>query len=334
MLMDDFKFDCLRDEDYESFIDCLNDFYSGGYPYKEYIEKEFLLDRIADNSMIVTIARNKDSEVVGTVAALLQKEHFDGSVLLLLRSVRSDYRAQGIGSNLLKYLLSLVEKQFEKARSLYADVLTHNIISQSSLVHKGFAITGIRMMLYDNEIMVSKLGLEGGTKMSQAIYCKAIGHEPVTVYAPEKHHGIIRDIYENLEVDCTVLPPTELGLCDKTEMDIEVNKMHKSIEVFITRVGTDIETCIKDVSNRFIIDDKYTAIVFVNMSENIGNICELLEKYNFYFSGIKPLSNDAEYLIMANTDNCKENLQDIMLEENAFELKKYVLKEMRRNEKE
>ena len=46
-------FRLFRQGDGEQFCRCIEDFYGGGYPYKEYLDEEFLLEKCAAGEMTV-----------------------------------------------------------------------------------------------------------------------------------------------------------------------------------------------------------------------------------------------------------------------------------------
>lgn len=174
--------------DNASFCRCIDDFYGGGYPYKEYLNEQFLLQKIATGDMTVLCGTTKNEEIVSTSALCISPE-FQGSALLMLRVVKKAYRDMGVGTAQEEYLFRFAEEQ-ETIRSLYADVMTHNCISQRSLFKRGFVYCGIRMMLYRNSVMVPHLGLAEYGKVSQAVMCRNVCVRSVgKLHCPAAHGG-------------------------------------------------------------------------------------------------------------------------------------------------
>ena len=126
-------FRLFRQGDGEEFCSCIEDFYGGGYPYKEYLDEEFLLEKCAAGEMTVLCGVTPEGEIIST-SAVRKDEEFGGSALLMLRVVKKAYRGMGIGKAQEERLFRYAEGQ-EGICSLYADVMTHNSVSQGSLAY-------------------------------------------------------------------------------------------------------------------------------------------------------------------------------------------------------
>lgn len=114
---------------------CVEDFYGDGYPYREYLDEEFLLEKIAAGDMTVLCGVTDKGEIVSTSALCMSRE-FRGSALLMLRVVKKAYRDMGIGKAQEDRLFQIAG-EYPELKSLYADVMTHNSISQRGLIRRG-----------------------------------------------------------------------------------------------------------------------------------------------------------------------------------------------------
>ncbi len=315
----DYIFKEYSDKYYEGFLESINDFYDEGYPYKEYLDKNNINRLIGEGKLILTLAISQKDEVVGTVAALMSEEEFKGSVLLLLRSVPSHCRGRGIASNQLKDLFDRINKKFKNIKSFYADVMTHDDISQISLCHRGYTLCGIRCSAYKNQIIAPKITFKPHTKMSQAVYCKAVENNPVCIALPKEHKDFILDIYSQLGIGVNVLGCTN-SKEDSTQYRIEKNEIHEFFELFVTQNGVDFEDVVVPKIKK-LLDKKYTAVAYINICDSgfLSGYNALL-KEGFYFSGIKPLSENREYLILSNSKNCQENFNEV----NIFHNEKFI----------
>ncbi len=325
-LDDEISFCTYTPDDHTGFVECINDFYCGGYPYDRYLTSEYLNRKTGDGSMIVTLAKNKDGRIVGTSAAQKLKGVFDGSILLMLRSVLTEYRGKGVASKQEDYLLDQVKKYYGDSLSLYADVMTHNDISQKTLTRQGFVLCGLRMMLYKSEIMVPKLNYPKGTKMSQAVYCKAINHKDVSLFAPEKHKELIKSIYEKLGVPCSFSEYADIpdDLRRIGMYNISEKPKHSSAEFYIERPAEDFDMVFMPKIKEYLKNGS-TCVAYINacFSEGLA-VYEKLQKIGFYFTGIKPLSLNGEYIIMSQSDNCSVDHKSTVLYENQFDLINYI----------
>ncbi len=320
-------FSLYKDEDYDGFFACIDDFYHGGYPYEAYIDRENLRRLLDRGDIIITLAKTQEGRIVGTSAALRMTGRFDGSVLLLLRCIVKDMRGRGVGGAQELFLLEQIRLHFPEALSLYADVMTHDSVSQSTMLQKGFVFCGLRMALYKNDRIVPTLPYQDGTKMTQAIYCKNNRKtEKRTLFAPQEHRGALRAVYEALGVSVNFCSDDEPGVGDAS-CETEICEPHKSAEVYVDRHG-DIARLIADVGALLL--SGYTAVAYINMSlAGCTATYKALSDIGFYFSGVKPLSTGGEYLVLSHSRQCVLVLDDIKLPRETAPLYRTVVKEIK-----
>ena len=240
--------------DGESFRRCIQDFYGDGYPYREYLEEDFLLEQCASGKMLVLCGVAEEGEIVSTSAVRLGND-FQGSALLMLRVVKEAYRGMGVGRAQEERLFALAERR-EGLSSLYADVMTHDDVSQGSLSRRGFVHCGIRLMLYRNAVMVSRLALAEDGKMSQAVMCRRGDVEDVgALYCHSEHAEEVCRIYRKLGVSCGIEDGEALPVRDRTVMSWKKEPLHHSGICRIRRVGRDFSGILEQ--ERWIIDGNY-----------------------------------------------------------------------------
>ncbi len=320
------SFSLYKDEDYDGFFACINDFYKGGYPYKEYLDRENLKRLSESGDIIITLAKDSSGRIVGTSSALRHSGRFSGSVLLLLRCVLHEMQGLGIGKSQEMFLLSEVEKRFCGVRSLYANVMTHNDRSQATMIKQGFVFCGLRMSLYKNEIIAPYIKYDDGTKMSQSIYCKSMGKtKKVTLYAPSELCEILKGIYSELGAE-TEFSESSVIPSDGCVYEICKNELHLSAEIFIDRPA---DTKALETEVEKLLMSGYTAAAYINLSlPGAENAYRALRDLGFYFSGVKPLSCDGEYLVLSCTENCRLKSDDIKLPSEVLPIYRRIIKEI------
>lgn len=317
-------FRLFRQGDGEEFCRCIQDFYGGGYPYKEYLDEEFLLEKCAAGKMTVLCGVTPDGEIVST-SAVRKDEEFGGSALLMLRVVKKAYRGMGIGKAQEERLFCYAEGQ-EKICSLYADVMTHDRISQGSLARRGFVYCGIRLMLYRNPVMVPGLALPKEGKMSQAVMCRGKCREfGKVLYCPAEHIKEVQRIYRELGVDCRVDKTARLPKSATTKMSWKEETEHRSYIWKVQKIGTDFSDLLSVRMER--IENLKDATVLCYL-----NICDLSAVYGygilrsagFFFTGLKPLQMQEEYMLMAYIGGQEIRYEDIHLHEGGERLLSYI----------
>ncbi len=321
------QFSLYQDEDYEGFLSCINDFYKGGYPYKAYLDRKNLRRLLNAGDIVITLARDETGRIVGTSSALRMRGRFAGSVLLLLRCIVKEMRGKGIGSRQELFLLEQIRRCFPDTLSLYADVMTHDAVSQTTMLHQGFVFCGLRMCLYKSEIIVPSLKYKDGTKMTQAIYCKSNGFlEKRTLFAPEECRDALKSVYESLGVSMDFCADDVVSCVGESVFQLEINELHKSAELFIDRHGA-VNNLTEKL--RALISSGYTVVAYINMSLN-GCIqaYHSLKTLGFCFSGVKPLSEPGEYLVLSHTRQCVSSSDNIKLPEETMPFYRTIVKEI------
>lgn len=310
--------------DGESFRRCIRDFYGDGYPYREYLEEDFLLEQCASGKMMVLCGVAEEGQIVSTSAARLDDD-FQGSALLMLRVVKGAYRGMGVGRAQEERLFALVERR-EGLSSIYADVMTHDSVSQGSLARRGFVHCGIRLMLYRNAVMVSRLALAEDGKMSQAVMCRRGDVEDVgTLYCHSEHAEEVCRIYRKLGVSCGIEAGEVLPVRDRTVMSWKEEPLHHSGICRIRRVGRDFSSILEQGMVERCCQEDGTVLCYLNIKDEAAVYAyRILHQMGFFFTGLKPLQTREEYMLLAYIGKQKIRYEDIHLCGEGEELLSYI----------
>lgn len=308
-------------------IDCIEDFYGKGYPYRQYLDGAFLEAEMGKGNLIVVCG--KVGRKVISISAIDFHTMFENSGLLLLRVVKKAYRGRGIGDRQQEVLLGMLEGE-RQLDSLYADVMTHDCISQKSLIKEGFCICGVRLLLYENRIMVHDLGLSSGSKMSQAVMCrKEHKQQAGQLFCPLEHQDMVASLYEALGAEAW-FAAMEQGTAgqagnriEKTRYSIETQAQHASTTILVTKAGLDLEAVLtKMMAGK---DVKHTYLCYLNLLDaGAPDAYRVLRKQRFFFTGIKPLNTNGEFMILCNVGKNHINTGEIKLHEAGRRLWEYI----------
>jgi len=123
----------------------------------EAFTKNFLLELMFRSPEFFIVAE-KDNKVVGYLSAVAEG-HFNRLCHILSIAVLPEYRGQGIGSELLKYLIDLVK--MKKISSIILEVKKNNNIAINVYKKFGFKIIGYKYRYYrdGSDALVMKLDL-------------------------------------------------------------------------------------------------------------------------------------------------------------------------------
>lgn len=318
----DFRLFCRGDG--VSLRRCVEDFYGDGYPYKEYLDESFLLEKIAAGDMTVLCGVTREGEIISTSALCMSRE-FKGSALLMLRVVKKAYRDMGIGKAQEDYLFRFAEEH-QMLKSLYADVMTHNSISQRGLARRGFVYCGLRMMLYRNSIMVPQLPLAQDGRMSQAVMCRKVCAGSVgELHCPAEHEGEVRRIYGELGVECGIDTGEALPVHERSCLSWQEEAVHRLFTVMVHTVGKDFKEILSGRMARLGQWEDATVLCYLNLRDAAAvSAYGALRDKGFYFTGIKPLQEEEEYMLLAYTGSQTIRYEDIHLHDNGRELLSYI----------
>ena len=313
-------------EDATEFRSCIEDFYSDGYPYKEYLDSAFLMEKSRSGQMVILCGVTREGEIVSTSAVRFDTE-FPGSGLLLLRVVKEAYRGMGIGATQERKLFRLIQDKKELC-SLYADVMTHNTVSQGSLARRGFVLCGLRLMLYQAEIMVPGLSFLKGSKLSQAVMCRRENMEDAgLLHCPQEHAAIAGHIYEKLGVRCRIdiglLLPERKKTVDSCQEEIK----HHTRVWKVQAIGKDFPQVLERMVENTRHQQGATILCYLNIKDQAAVYAyEKLRENGFFFTGFKPLQSGEEYMLLAHIGDQEICTKKISLYADGSRLLAYIQK--------
>lgn len=303
---------------------CIADFYGNGYPYKKYLEPEFLWSKCREGNMTVLCGVMDSGEIV-SVSALRFDGDFQGNAMLLLRVVKEKYRGLGIGAAQETCLFHELEKK-SMLYSDYADVMTHNAVSQGSLIRRGFVVCAIRPALYRKRIMIPGLAASEEDRLSQVVMCrKESAGKPSVLYCPDEHRDAVESIYRKLNQPCILNSSGKNAELENSLIIRKDEKEHGSSVWIIREAGTDFGEILRNEKIKRKEEGTDILICYLNAGRpGAENAYKKMKNAGFYFTGIKPLNADGEYLVMADTGQWKPGKDDICLHPEGEWLLRYI----------
>ncbi len=305
----------FQDEDENAFRSCIEDYYGGGYPYKQYLTPGYLSNKCRKSAMSILCGVTEKGDIISTSAVRFDTE-FAGSGLLLLRVVRNAYQGMGIGTKQEEILLQSIQGR-KGLLSLYADVMAHNTVSQQSLARQGFVLCGVRPMLYRAEVMLPGGAWPKGARLSQAVMCRRerVGDAGV-FYCPEEHREVAKQIYDELGVNCRLESKGQSCTVSKTVYSNQHDALHHNSIWVIQEVGEDFASLLEDLN----LKTERIFLCYLNLkSSGAANAYRMLRRAGCFFTGLKPMNRSGEYMIMAHVgQRCVRNAEICLYPEGAW----------------
>jgi hypothetical protein len=158
------------------------------------------------------------------------------------------------------------------------------------------------------------------------------GHER-GVYAPERHHEIIRQTLGLCELRGTLAdPPTGVALPERTGMQVEIDEDHNLALITVDKPGADLETAVAAERHHLFRRKGLDAIYLDLPLENPATalLADHLERLGVSYAGIFPNSRtDGDVLRMQSLHRARIAPDDISVaSDHGRELLDYVLADL------
>lgn len=286
----DISFRPFQPGDERGFRECIEDFYGDGYPSKEYFEPGYLAEKCASGDMLVLCGVTGEGEIVNTCAIRYDGE-FPGSGLMLLRVVKKKCRGMGVGREQERVQLECAARR--GGASLYADVMTHDCVSQHGLWTNGFVLTGLRPVLYRASEMVPGREWPEGARLSQAVMCRAGSARAAELYCPPEHTEAVGRIYSLLGVEPKFRDGTPGTAPGRSQIRESVDAGHGSRVWIIGQPGADLGERLGQVKEQ-------AFLCYLNLcAPGAAEAYAAFKSRGFVFAGMKPLNGNGEFMLLA-----------------------------------
>jgi serine/threonine-protein kinase RsbW len=217
---------------------------------------------------------------------------------------------------------------------MYSEATAAHPYSQRANVELGAHETGF--LLGWIPASVSNDAAAGGARRRQSaalFYTKLNdGHER-PVYAPERHHGIVRRTLELCELRGTLAePPADAELAERSVLHVDVDADHNLAMIVVAVPGADLEEKIASERHHLFHHANLDAI-YVDLPLEIPStalVADHLERLGVSYSGVFPNSRtDGDVLRMQSLHRAKVTADDVAVASpHGRELLEYVLADL------
>ncbi len=302
----------FRIGDENGMIACIRDEYGDTYFKTGFYDPEYLR-REAEEGVITFLIAETDED--GIIGMMILKEFYPKESMCEIASqvFRKKYRGYGLAMPFFEYGMKLLlSRNYSAAFCL--PVLFHDV-TQRLLYRLGMRATGLVMNVFDMDHITNSYNNGRNRKHSQGIQIRAVGKRDAgVVYLPEEHYAFCRDIYASLGVVFTIATANIRRIPDNedreaqdrtgqlpvyTEMEYVNDDLQHSLTIDVRRAGRDLAKRITKLHTRYPLQGKQTAVVFINCNDP-GAVWayEVLQEMGYFFTGLKPLCSEREYIVM------------------------------------
>lgn len=316
-------------------IACIRDEYGNSYFKKSFYLPEQI--KKESDSGHITFLVAEDMETGEIAGMMILKEFYPEESMCEIASqiFRKKYRGYGLAQPFFTYGMEiLMARNYSAAYCL--PVLFHDT-TQRLLYRQGLRATGFILNVFHMGRISHSYPKDRNKKHSQGIQIMAVGKKNAgTLYLPPEHMEFCRKIYDALGVAYRVADVGKrtadsmeaektAGLPADTDIQWKQDDVQCSLEIRIHKAGRDLPKQIRKLHNRYPLTGMQTANVFLNINDkNAVWAYRTLEKEGYFFTGLKPLCNDKEYMVLHNAGEVEIFWEDYVVTEEFKELVNYV----------
>lgn len=313
--------------DEEGMIACIREEYGETYFKKDFYEPQYLRKKAEHGEITFLIAEISGEKIVGM---MILKQFFPEETMCEIASqiIRKEYRGYGLAMQFFRYGMTiLLEGNYSAAYCL--PVLFHDT-TQRLLRRLGLVAAGFILNVFDMETVHHSYYRDRNSKHSQGIQIKAVKKKEVgELFLPKEHREFCEKIYNQLGVayrlnrsqyENTTIP-------SESKITWKLDSIQSSVEIRVHQIGNDFEKQIKQIHTKLPLIGKQTANLFLNTNDSQGIWAyRKLQKMGYFFTGLKPLCSEVEFLVMHHPGEVCIYFDDYILSTEFAEVCSYVKK--------
>lgn len=286
--------------DEEGMIACIRDEYKESYFKRGFYHPEYIRKESESHHITFLVAQTKAGEIAGM---LILKQFYPKETMCEIASqiFRKKYRGYGLAMPFFEYGMEiLLSRSYSAAFCL--PVVFHDVTQR--LLHRlGLCACGFVLNVFDLEVVTHSYHNGRNTKHSQGIQVRMAGKQNVgIIYIPQEHRAFCYRVYDRLGVRYQFATgEKEMGenLPAVSVISYSNDKVQKNLEIYILSIGADLPKRIRKLNKKYPLSGRQTANIFLSCSDRYAPWAyEELAKMGYFFTGLKPLCSEREYMVL------------------------------------
>ncbi|GLB30744.1 hypothetical protein LAD12857_26670 [Lacrimispora amygdalina] len=318
-----------RKGDEEGMIACIRDEYGETYFKRDFYDPEYIKSESDNHHIKFLAAQTEDKEIAGMM--ILKQFYPEESMCEIASQIfRKKYRGYGLALPFFQYGLELLKARNYSAA--YCLPVTFHHITQVLLYRSGLRAAGFILNVFDLDKIIHSYKNGRNTKHSQAIQIMALDKRDAgTLYLPVEHQKFAGMVYESLGVNYSfheekmISEWGESDMPDYSDMTFSNDAVQSNLEIRVLLVGRDFKKRLLNLHRQFPLCRKQTASLFLNCNDcHAVKAYEILKKMGYFFTGLKPLCSEKEYMVLHNPGKVQIYFDDYMVSSEFASLLLYV----------
>jgi serine/threonine-protein kinase RsbW len=287
-----------------------------GYSYDAVIYyPDLFSELIRTGSIISRVAVDQDNRLMAHMA--IKCDHSDSNTGEIgMAFVNPAYRRLGLFGTLTREMIRLAEEQ--GMHGVHVNAVTTHTISQKMAASQGFRVCGL--MLGTTHADVNFKGLSGttGYRDSDLLIFLPLAAPPRQIHPPERHKGIIRDIFTETRVPVssgTGTLPQEREISSTVRLSVSKTDTYNTATVYCHSSDADAAGEIRTILRKLCLERVDVIYLYINLeSPGCPSVTEVCETRGFFFSGVMPYGIGGHHaLILQYLNNLEMDFSHIHL---------------------
>lgn len=327
---------CLRQYrkgDERGIIECIRDEYGDTYFKRNLYLPKQIQKEARSGHMTFLVAETLSGELAGM---LILKQFYPSESMCELASqiFKKQYRGYGLAMPFFEYGMDILKSRHYSA-AYCLPVLFHDT-TQRLLYRMGLRATGFVLNVFHMEKIIHSYKRDCNKKHSQGIQIMAVEKRNAgIVYLPLEHREFGQRVYDSLGAVCHIWEEATEGcgrkedsakkFFDVSKMEWKQDAVQSSLEIYIHRVGGDLPRQMEKLHRKYPLKGMQTINVFLNINDpNAPWAYRVLTEMEYFFTGLKPLCSDKEYMVLHNAGMVESFLDEYQLSEEFDRLRNYI----------
>ncbi|MCX6269883.1 MAG: hypothetical protein NTU44_01445 [Bacteroidetes bacterium] len=275
--------------------------YKLSYFYEHIYFPERVKDLNETNELISVVAVNSENgEIIGHCANI--GDEISDMMEMGVAFVNPAYRGSGCLNDMTTFLINdLIQRNGD---GVFVNAVTSHAYSQKSAFRNGFRESAI-FISRCKPLQMNAITEEHSYRDSLLFMVKRLKENyHKTVFPPDLHVGIIREIYNNTDIDFTpgIMSDNE-DLPDRSEIQIKTDN-HLCSHLFIQRHGHDIIDRVKSTTRAACVHRIETLYLYLPLNQWYTSFCcRYFEGNGYFFTGIRPGKGENDWLVLQYLNN-------------------------------
>lgn len=318
-------------------IACITEEYGCTY-FKRELYRPELIRQEAESGRIVFLAAERithkeeqpEKEAGAEIAGMLiLKQFYPEETMCEVASqiFRKKYRGYGLAMPFFEYGMMLLEAGGYSA-ACCLPVMFHDV-TQRLLYRLGFRAAGLVLNVFHMGKITHSYRRDRNKKHSQGIQIKMEEKKNAgTLYVPKEHRNFCTKIYDALGATYRMAEGAENvreALPDACDMSVSQNEEQLSMTIRLQKIGADLAKRMEEIHQRHPPVGMQTGNIFLNINdENAVWAYRLLTGRGYFFTGLKPLCANQEYMVLHHAGEVEICFKDYAASPEFRELINYI----------